>query len=321
MQQSTEPTVPAVPKVRPLRRTSRRGRREALIGWTFALPFFALFCLVFLTPILYSVWEAFFKEKASGGGAYGGGELVRVFSGLENYAAVATNPAFWTGMGRVILFGVFQIPIMILAAMFLALLLDSYLVRRPGTWRLLYFLPFAIPGLIAAIMWGYLYIPEVSPFAGSLPPIEGQPFFLSPPVLLASMANMTTWTYTGYNMLIFLAALQAIPADLYEAARIDGASGWQITTKIKIPLIRGAALLAVLLSIIGTIQLFNEPTVMRTIASWMGNDYTPMMMAYNTMMGSITPSGAGPASAISILMALVAGVLAVIYALVQRKAD
>ena len=172
-----------------------------------------------------------------------------------------------------------------------------------------------------AIMWGYLYIPEVSPFAGSLPTIEGQPFFLSPPVILASMANMTTWTYTGYNMLIFLAALQAIPGDLYEAARIDGANGWQITTKIKIPLIRGAALLAVLLSIIGTIQLFNEPAVMRTIASWMGNDNTPMMMAYNTMMGAITPSGAGPASAISILMALVAGALAVIYAIVQRKAD
>jgi len=86
-------------------------------------------------------------------------------------------------------------------------------------------------------------------------------------------------------------------------------------------LIRGAALLAVLLSIIGTIQLFNEPAVMRTIASWMGHDYTPMMMAYNTMMGAITPSGAGPPSAISILMALVAGVLAVLYALVQRKAD
>lgn len=80
-------------------------------------------------------------------------------------------------------------------------------------------------------------------------------------------------------------------------------------------------MLAVLLSIIGTIQLFNEPAVMRTIASWMGHDYTPMMMAYNTMMGAITPSGAGPASAISILMALVAGVLAVLYALVQRKAD
>lgn len=321
MSVSTEPVQAKGEQHRARRRVSQQARHQALTGWAFALPFFLLFCLVFLTPIVFSVWEAFFKEKAVGGGAYGGGGLVRTFAGLENYITAATNPVFWTGMGRVVVFGLFQIPIMILAAMFLALLLDSYLVRRPGTWRLLYFLPFAIPGLIAAIMWGYLYIPEVSPFASSLPDIEGHPFFLSPPVILASMANMTTWTYTGYNMLIFLAALQAIPSDLYEAARIDGANGWQITTKIKIPLIRGAALLAVLLSIIGTIQLFNEPAVMRTIASWMGNDFTPMMMAYNTMMGAITPSGAGPASAISILMALVAGALAVIYALVQRKAD
>lgn len=300
---------------------SRQARHQALTGWAFALPFFLLFCLVFIAPIITSVRNGFFKMQAGGGGLYGGGEQVEVFAGLENFVVAGTAPGFWSGMGRVVVFGLFQIPIMILAALFLALVLDSFLVRRPGVWRLTYFLPYAIPGLIAAIMWGYLYIPEVSPFADYLPNLGPFPFFLSPEVMLASMANMTTWTFTGYNMLIFLAALQAIPGDLYEAARIDGASGWKITTKIKIPMVRGAALLAVLLSIIGTIQLFNEPTVMRSIASWMGADYTPMMMAYNTMMGSISPSGSGPASAISILMALIAGVLAVIYALLQKKAD
>jgi multiple sugar transport system permease protein len=113
------------------------------------------------------------------------------------------------------------------------------------------------------------------------------------------MANMTTWTYTGYNMLIFLSALQAVPRDLYEAARLDGASGFQISMRIKVPLVRGAALLAVLLSIIGTIQLFNEPVVLQAANSWMGKDFTPMMLTYNTMMGEISPSGSGPASAYS----------------------
>ncbi|MBD4650234.1 sugar ABC transporter permease, partial [Xanthomonas citri pv. citri] len=75
---------------------------------------------------------------------------------------------FWHGIGRVMLFGVFQIPIMILAALFLALVIDSYLVRHLGFWRLSYFLPYAIPGLVAAIMWTYLYVPEISPFAGHL---------------------------------------------------------------------------------------------------------------------------------------------------------
>ena len=84
-------------------------------------------------------------------------------------------------------------------------------------------------------------------------------------------------------------------------------------------MVSGAALLAVLLSIIGTIQLFNDPAVMQSANGWMGNAYTPMMMAYNTMFGTISPGGDGPASAISIVMALVAGGLAVIYALLQRK--
>lgn len=304
------------------RRRGRQTRQEARTGWFFALPFTLLFGLVFVAPIAYSVRSGFYAQRATEGGLFGGsGGLQEVFVGFENFSNVATSSTFWSGMGRVMIFGGFQIPIMIGLALALALILDSYLVRRRAFWRLLYFLPYAIPGLVAAIMWGYLYVPEVSPFASYLPDIGGQPFFLSSSVILASMANMTTWTFTGYNMLIFLAALQAIPHELYEAARIDGASGWQITRKIKIPMVRGAALLAVLLSIIGTVQLFNEPTVMQTLASWMGNDYTPMMLAYNTAMGQITPSGAGPASAVSILMALVAGTLAIIYALVQRKAD
>ncbi len=303
------------------RRGSRQARSQALYGWAFAAPFFLLFLLVFAAPIITSIRAALFRNQSSGGGLFGGGEQVEVFVGLDNFITAATNPAFWSGIGRVVIFGVFQIPIMIGMALILALLLDSYLVRRPGAWRLLYFLPYAIPGLIAAIVWGYLYLPEVSPFADYLGTFRGEPFFLAPGIVLASMANMTTWTFTGYNMLIFLAALQAIPHDLYEAARIDGATGFQITTRVKIPLVRGAALLAVLLSIVGTIQLFNEPTVIKSLASWMPEDYTPMMMAYGSMFGRVTPSGAGPASAVSILMALVAGVLAVFYALAQRKAD
>ena len=183
---------------------------------------------------------------------------------------------------------------MIVGALVLALLLDSFIVRPPTFFRLAFFLPYAIPGVIAATMWLYLYTPSVSPFFDFLPEWVN---FMTPATILPSMANMTTWTYTGYNMLIFLAALQAIPRDLYEAARLDGANGFQIATKIKVPMVRGAALLAVLLSIIGTIQLFNEPMVMLANNSWMGTAYTPMMLTYNSMMGVQTPSGSGPASA------------------------
>lgn len=281
-------------------------------------PFAILFVLVFIVPIITAVRSAFFSEVPQEGGLYGGGGLVEQFAGLENFITAAGSPAFWMGMGRVMLYALFQIPVMIGVALVLALLLDSFLVRRVGFFRLAFFLPFAIPGVIAAMMWLYLYTPSLSPILPLLPPGAD---FMAPGTILFSMANMTTWTYTGYNMLIFLAALQGIPRELYEAARLDGASGFQIATRIKVPSVRAAALLAVLLSIIGTIQLFNEPVVLETVNQWMGKDYTPMMMAYNSMMGTISPSGSGPANAISILMALIAGVLAAVYAVVQRQKE
>ncbi|AZA12590.1 carbohydrate ABC transporter permease [Corynebacterium choanae] len=295
-----------------------RARRRAMYGWIFLAPFAFLFLIVFIVPIFVSAYEAFFQMKVSGGGAYGGGELSRQFVGLENFRNAVTAPNFWRGMGRVFLFGIVQIPIMILIALVLALVLDSVAARHQKLYRLLYFLPYAIPGIIAAIIWIYLYTPDVSPIF--------QLFGISPNlfdhnVVLWSMANVTTWTYTGYNMLIFYSALQSVPTELYEAARIDGASEWQLNTKIKIPMLSSAVLLTVLLSIIGTIQLFNEPAMFQKVAA-LPSDYMPMLMALAIKNNQVTVggvSGAGPAAAVSLVMAIIAGVLALLYALIQRK--
>ena len=100
-----------------------------------------------------------------------------------------------------------------------------------------------------------------------------------------------------------------------------GAVGFRKSTKIKLPNVRGAALLAMLLSIVGTIQLFNEPQVMSISDPSISKSYTPMMMALNTSQGTLTPGGDGPASAVAIVMALIAGVLAVVYTLVERKVN
>lgn len=288
-------------------------------GWKFLGPFMLGYTLIFLLPICVAIYYSFFQQMTSGGSAFGGGELKNVFVGFGNYAYVLTSAGFWHGVLRVGIYTLFQVPIMIGAALFLALLLDSFLVRHVAIYRLGYFLPYAIPGVVAAMIWMYLYTPEVSPIVRVFSYLGVNVDFFSKNIILASMANMTTWTFTGYNMLIFLAALQAIPRELYEAGRIDGASGFQIAVKIKVPMVRGAALLTVLLSIVGTIQLFNEPTVMATSQTWIPKDFTPMMMAYNTMMGTMTPSGDGPASATAVVMALIAGVLAVTYALVERR--
>ena len=279
-------------------------KRENRTGWAFMAPFGILFALVFILPIIWAIYSSFFRQVTTGGGAY-----------------VITSGNFWAGVGRVVLYTVIQVPVMIIAALALAMLIDSYIVKHITAFRLSYFLPYAIPGVVASIIWVYLYNGQISPIVKGLAAIGIKVNFFGDNVVLGSMANITTWTFTGYNMLIFLAALQAIPHDLYEAARIDGASGFQIAMKIKLPNVRAAALLAMLLSIVGTIQLFNEPQVMSISDPSISKSYTPMMMALNTSQGTLTPGGDGPASAVAIVMALIAGVLAVVYTLVERKVN
>ena len=145
-------TTTTTPGVSAIRTTSLRRRREARAGIGFVAPFLAMFAVVFLIPIVVSVYRSFFRDVASGSGLYGGGEKVSTFVGLDNYVQAAGQPAFWKGLGRVLLFGVVQVPVMILAALALALVLDSLLVKRVTVFRLGFFLPYAIPGIVAAIM-------------------------------------------------------------------------------------------------------------------------------------------------------------------------
>lgn len=319
MSATTQPAATGATKHTAKPKRSNAVKRENRTGWAFMAPFAIMFALVFILPIFWAIYSSFFRQVTEGGGAYGGGELVNKFVGLENFQYVITSDKFWAGTGRVLIYTLIQVPIMIIAALALAMLIDSFIVKHISGFRLGCFLPYAIPGVVASIIWVYLYNGQISPIVKGLAALGINVDFFASNVLLASMANITTWTFTGYNMLIFLAALQAIPHDLYEAARIDGANGWQIAMRIKLPNVRAAALLAMLLSIVGTIQLFNEPQIMSTADAGISKAYTPMMMAMNTSRGTITPSGDGPASAIAIVMALIAGVLAMIYALVERK--
>nr|WP_317846329.1 sugar ABC transporter permease [Nocardioides rotundus] len=279
----------------------------------FLAPFAVVFTVSFLGPIIASVWNSLFTVQRS---ATGLEPARRVFAGVDNYAEVLGSEVFWQGIGRVLLFGVFQIPLMIVGALVLALMIDSLSARFVALSRIVYFLPFAIPGVIAAIVWAYLYSPSLSPLSTALEAVGlDRGLFLEQNVLLLSMANITTWTFTGYNMLIFLSALKTVPSDLYEAARIDGASAWSIVWHIKVPLVRNALLLTVLLSIIGTIQLFSEPFVLRKVAN-VSADYTPMMMAYNAACGN---NDFGAAGAISVVLAVIAGLLAFGYSRVQAR--
>jgi multiple sugar transport system permease protein len=299
-------------------RSPRRRRGRA--GWAplaFLGPFGVGFAVFFLLPIGYAVYESLLKVRVSGLGL-GPNSTVTVFAGLSNYAQVFSGSSFLSGVGRVLLFGVVQIPVMLIFATVLALLLDAATVRFKRFFRLAFFLPYGIPGVIAAILWSFLYLPGLSPIVAAL---HGAGFgtvnFLGVHSVLWSIANIVTWEYTGYNMLIIYAGLQAIPADLYDAGRLDGASEWQLATRIKLPLVAGSLVLTAIFSIIGTLQLFSEPQVLRAITGSINSSYTPNLFSYTQAFVANNPNYA---AAIAVVLAIGTFILSFGFLkLVQRR--
>lgn len=281
-------TAPAGAPAPRRRRTAARpsGGRAWLV---FVLPFAVPFVLFYLAPIGFAITQSLLRTERSGGIF---GESRTVFAGLDQYATVFADPAFLAGIGRMLLFGIVQVPIMLAVALALALLLDSAVVRLKSVFRIVYFLPYAIPGVIAALMWAFLYSPQLSPIVTLLDALGPRPDFLGPDTILWSIANVVTWTYTGYNMLIIFAALQAIPTELGEAARVDGAGGIRTAWSVKIPIVRPALVLTGVFSIIGTLQLFTEPVVFRTISTNVTSGYTPNLLAFNIASGNNYPLAA-----------------------------
>jgi multiple sugar transport system permease protein len=172
--------------------------------------------------------------------------------------------------------------------------------------------------VIAAILWSFLYLPGLSPVVAAP---HGAGFgtvnFLGVHTVLWSIANIVTWEYTGYNMLIIYAGLQAIPVDLYDAGRIDGASEWKIATRIKLPMVASSLVLTAIFSIIGTLQLFSEPQVLRSIATTINSSYTPNLFAYTQAFVTNNPNYA---AAIAVVLAIGTFILSFGFLrLVQRR--
>jgi multiple sugar transport system permease protein len=258
----------------PHRTTSTSKRRQNRAAYLFVLPFFIVFVAMLIVPLVYSGYLSLFESKLIGG---------QTFAGLTNYVRALSDPNFLGSIGRAALFFVIQVPIMLCLALFFALALDSGRARGSKAARLLIFMPYAVPAVVATLMWGYLYGPDFGPIAQLTRSVGlGTPGFLTPENILYSMMNIVTWEFIGYNMIIMYAALRSIPAELYEAAEIDGAGQFRVAWSVKIPAIRPAILLTVIFSIIGTFQLFAEPSLLNAIAgNAITNSILPNYYAYN----------------------------------------
>ncbi|MGN9812851.1 carbohydrate ABC transporter permease [Micromonospora sp. BQ11] len=253
------------------RGTQSRARHRA--AYAFVLPFMALFVGMLLVPLGYALYLSLFTDRLIGG---------TVFVGLDNYTDVLGDGLFRDGVLRMARFLLVQVPIMLTLSLLFALALDSARLRWARLIRLGIFLPYAVPSVVAALMWGYLYGPDFGPIAQSVRGLGGEPpDLLGDGWMLVSIGNIVTWEFVGYNMIILYAALRSVPPDLYEAAAVDGAGAIRTAWSIKIPSIRPALVLTLIFSVIGTFQLFNEPQVMRALApDVIGSAYTPNLYAY-----------------------------------------
>ncbi|QGV77014.1 carbohydrate ABC transporter permease [Streptomyces ficellus] len=284
----------------PRPRANARSRMNTLVGWGFAGPFVAVFALVFLAPIGYSVYLTLFRDRLVGG---------RSFVGLDNYVQALTDPRFWDGFSNVALFLAVQVPIMLGISLLVALAIDSGRLYGTSFFRIAIFLPYAVPAVVASLLWGFMYGTRFG-LVGNINDAFGVslPNPLSPSLVLASIGNIVTWEFVGYNMLIFYAALRVVPRSLYEAAAIDGAGEWRIVLSVKLPAIRGALVIATIFSIIGSFQLFNEPSILQKLApNAITNDFTPNLYTYSL---SFAGQQHNYAATVAIVMGVITAIIA-----------
>jgi multiple sugar transport system permease protein len=287
----------AVPLTAPL---GARRRRRSWTGWQFVGPFLAVFALVFLAPIGYSIYLSLFQDRLIGGNS---------FVGLDNYRQALEDPQFYSALGRVSLFLVVQVPIMLFLALLVALALDSGRLYGRAFFRVAIFLPYAVPAVVATLMWGFMYGTQFG-LIGNIDDALGVtlPDPLRPGLVLAAIGNINTWEFVGYNMLIFYSALRTVPTSLYESAEIDGAGQLKIITSIKLPAIRGALVIATIFSIIGSFQLFNEPSILQKIApNAITTNFTPNLYAYSL---SFSGQQYNYAATVAVIMGLLTMVIA-----------
>jgi multiple sugar transport system permease protein len=269
-----------------------------------------LFVAFVVGPLVYALYMSVFRDTLVAG---------RQFAGAANYIKVMADTKFWDGIKNLAIFGIVQVPVMLTLALLFALILDRGHVYGRSLFRLGFFIPYAVPSVIAALIWGYLYGPAFGPFTQIARALgTTAPDFLAPDAMLYSIANVVTWEFVGYNMVIYYAALKALPPDLREAAVIDGANPWQFAWRIQLPLLWPTILLSIIFSINGTLQLFNEPYLMRSLApNVINSSYTPNLYAYSLATAN---QQYNYAAAVSFVLGMVIAAASYLFTVVSNRA-
>lgn len=239
---------------------SATERQQSRTAWFFLAPALGLITIFFFLPVVGGLLLSLTDFDIY---AIGSPDTAR-FVGLANYAHLLSDPLFWQSLKVTFTNVLFGAPLSVLVSLGAALFVSSRLVRYPAVFRSIFFAPVVTTLVAVAIVWRYLYHPRYGLIDHALAqigiaPIDwlGDPNWAMPAIIL-----MAVWKNFGYNMIIFVAGLQAIPEELYEAARVDGASAWQRFRHVTLPSLGPTLLFVAVMTMIGNFQLFSEPYVM-----------------------------------------------------------
>ena len=246
IQQDASPLLGTSPK-----RTSRW--RLDLVGWSFILPLLIVYTIFLLWPILLGLRMSFFNWSLVGSGT-------NEFLGFGNYAEALRDPNFWGSLWNTIVFTVISTPILIILSLVLSLMVNSISRRVQWIYRLAFFAPYTLSVTVMALIWSWMFEPGFGLLNGVLTSLglPGVNWLTQPGVAMLSIVLVTVWWTLGFDFLLYLAGLQQISKDVYEASALDGAGWWSRTRYVTIPLLNRQTLLILILQIIASLQLFGQ---------------------------------------------------------------
>jgi len=250
---------------------SKRRMRSTAKAYLFLAPFL----IVFIGMVIYPIGLGF---KLS---LYGQRGARMWYVGFDNYLRIFKDPKFWEAFRVPLYLLTVQVPIMLFLATVIALLYETR-KRSGAVYRFIYYLPYTIPGIVAGIVWSYIFSDSMSPFRPLLDLLGyADTKILTRPNVPLILLVIILWEFTGYTAFVVYSSLISIPKEFSEAAQLDGASFWQIAFKIKMPLLKDVLITLFIFNAIGAMQVFNEPWMLGDLVV-LPNNYTPAMYIYSS---------------------------------------
>ncbi|MFE3601325.1 carbohydrate ABC transporter permease [Streptomyces sp. NPDC059142] len=276
-------------------------------GW-FVAPFLSLFVLFVIWPLLRGVYLSFTDANISGDGTS--------FIGLDNYREALHDTMMWDSLGRSAYFTLLVVPSITLLAFLLAML-AHHIERGKWLWRLCFFMPFLLPSTVAGNLWQWLF----NPGTGLVNHVLGTdtPWLTDKAYALLAVVIQTLWWTAGFSFLLYLAALQGIPAHLYEAAHLDGANAWHRMVHITLPMLRNITGLVIALQILASLQLFDQAVVMQDFGP--GPENSTRSFVQYTLEQGFTSYRVGYASTMSIIFFVIIAAVALGRMWLLRKSE